>query len=80
MIKENIEDNLKKYFKEISDKITRMIIESDKRYFAYMIESNTELCNHEGYDYQINYKCFDDENCIYLLRHRGYVVVDAYNI
>lgn len=80
MIKENIENNLKKYFKDISDKITDLIIKSDKRYFAYMIESDTEFCNHEGFEYQINYKCFNDENCIHLLKYIGYVVIDTYNI
>ena len=77
-IEENVKKNLEKYFKEISDKVTELIIKCNKRYFAYKVESDTELCNHEGWAYQIDYKGFDNENCIGLLEYAGYTVIDTY--
>lgn len=76
-IEEKVKKNLENYCKEASDKITELIIKSNKRYFAYKVESDTELCNHEGWGYQINYKGFNDENCIGLLEYAGYTIIDT---
>lgn len=80
IIEECVKNNLRNHYEEIADKLIELIEKSDKRYFAYMIEYDTELCNYEGYSCQINYKCFNDESCIYLLRQRGYIVIDIYNV
>lgn len=78
-VSECVKNNLKNHYEEISDKLINLMCKSEKRYFAYIVEYDTELCNHEGYTCQINYKYFDDENYIYLLRQRGYIVIDIYN-
>ncbi|MFR2889144.1 MAG: hypothetical protein ACLTDM_13225 [Clostridium butyricum] len=76
-IEEKVKKNLEKHFKGISDRIIELIIKSNKRYFAYKVKSDSELCNHEGWAYQIDYKGFDDENCVGLFEYVGYTVIDT---
>lgn len=74
-IEEKVKKNLEKHFKGISDKVTELIIKSNKRYFAYKVEFNTEV--DEGWAYQMDCTGFDDENCIGLFEYVGYTVIDT---
>ena len=78
-VSECVKNNLKEHYEGITDKLIELICKSNKRYFAYIIEYGTGVCNYEGYTCQINYKHFDDEIYIYLLRQKGYIVIDIYN-
>lgn len=77
MIKIEVEKRFNKYLKEISDKIMELTIQNEKRYFAYMIELGDERCEHNGFNYVINYRHFNSKSFKYLLEARGYTVVDT---
>lgn len=77
-IKIEVENNLKKYFKDISNKVTELAKKSKGRYFAYIVVSDTDTCRAEGWDWEIDYKSFDKEDGvkIHILKKYGYTVID----
>lgn len=75
-----VSENIQKYYSEISKKVAELIMKSTGRYFAYLIKSNTEMCKHEGWDWEIDFKEFNDVKQIYNLEEYVYTIIDKYKI
>ena len=75
-IKLNIEENLKQYFNEITEKVTNLAKKSKKKYFAFIVQTDTDTCKEEGWAYQINYKSFDDSKQVHVFEGYGYKVIN----
>ena len=75
----NFKNNLDKHLRNIYSKIIDSTTKSNKRYIAYIIKSEQGLLKNEEFDFRVEYKYFDDINCISLLEYMGYTVIDTHN-
>lgn len=77
LLKIEIEEALTKYYDEIKNKVLGLIKANNNRYFAYMVLSGTDHCEAEGWEYEINYKAFDEKVMAAKFESYGYTVIDC---
>lgn len=72
------ENNIEKHFNDLSNQLLKIVFNNKKRYIAYQIIAKTmDFNNEEICDYEIKYRCFNDEYTIDLLKCFDYTIIDT---